>query len=85
MRRTLDSKVKGRPMWTWKKEVEVESVKVGLRMEDALCRSQWGVGVNQIAAGLRESGHPHLLGIQPDGKHRCICKSPFAQQPSINY
>ena len=27
------------------------------------------VGVNQIAAGLGECGHPHLLGILPDFKH----------------
>ena len=54
----LDSDVehqrkKGRLKRTWKKQVEEESVKVGLRMEDALCRSKWNVGVNQIAAGLR--------------------------------
>ena len=30
-----------------------ESVKIGLRREDALCRSKSGVNVNQIAAGLR--------------------------------
>ena len=30
-------KVNGRPNRTWKKQVEDESVKVGLRMEDALC------------------------------------------------
>ena len=30
-----------------------ESVKVGLRREDALCRSKWSVGVNRNAAGLR--------------------------------
>ena len=35
------------------KQVEEESVKVGMRMKDALCRSKWSVGVNQIAAGLR--------------------------------
>ena len=38
---------------TWKKQVEEECVKVGLRTEDALCRSKWSVGVKQIAAGLR--------------------------------
>ena len=46
-------KVKGRLKRTRKNEVEEESVKVGLRMEDALCRSKWRVGVNRIAAGLR--------------------------------
>ena len=30
-----------------------KSVKVGLRREDALCRSMWSVSINQIAAGLR--------------------------------
>ena len=35
------------------KQVEEESVNVGLRREDAFCRSKWSVGVNQIAAGLR--------------------------------
>ena len=30
----------------WKRQVEEESVKVGLRREDALCRSKWSVGVN---------------------------------------
>ena len=37
---------KGRPKRTWKKQAVEESVKVGLRMEDALCRSKWSVGVN---------------------------------------
>ena len=27
--------------------------KKGLRKKDALCRSEWSVGVNKIAAGLR--------------------------------
>ena len=34
-------------------KVEEESVKVGLRREDAFCRTRWSDGVNQIAAGLR--------------------------------
>ena len=44
---------KGRLKGTWKRQVEVESVKVGLRREDALCQSKLIVGVNVIAAGLR--------------------------------
>ena len=39
---------KGRP----KRQGEEESVKVGLRREDALGRSKWSVSVNMIAAGL---------------------------------
>ena len=43
LRRALDFEVeglrkKGKPKRTWKKQVEEESVKVGLRMEGALCR-----------------------------------------------
>ena len=58
LRRALDFEAEGqRKKWrtwrTWKKQVEEESVKVGLRMEDALYRSYWRVGVNHIAAGLR--------------------------------
>ena len=44
---------KGRPKRTWKKQVEKESIKVGLRREDVLCQSMWSVGVNKIVAGLR--------------------------------
>ena len=32
---------------------EEGSVKVGMRGEDSLYRLKWGVGVNQITAGLR--------------------------------
>ena len=34
-------------------QVDYESVKIGLRREDALCQSKWSVGMNQIADGLR--------------------------------
>ena len=58
LRRALDFEVEGQRKKeklkkTWKQQVEEESVKVGLRKEDALCRSKWSVGVNQIDAGLR--------------------------------
>ena len=45
--------MKGRPKRISKKQVEEKSENVGLRMEVALCRSKWSVGVNKIAAGLR--------------------------------
>ena len=44
---------KGKEKWTLKKQVEEESVKIGLRMDDAHYRSKSSVGVNQIAAGLK--------------------------------
>ena len=36
-----------------KKQIDEESMKVGLRRKDAICRSKWCVGVNKIAAGLK--------------------------------
>ena len=71
LRRALDlefegQRMKGRLKRTWKKQVEEESVKIGLRREDTFCRSKRSAGVKQIAAGGGESGHPHLLGILPD-------------------
>ena len=50
MRMALDFVVegqrkKGRLKRTWKKQVEEESVKVGLRREAVLCQSQWIVGL----------------------------------------
>ena len=44
-------------------------MKVGLRREDALCRSKWSVGVYQFAARLRLIWPPSLVG---DFKHRCL-------------
>ena len=43
---------KGMLKKTWKKQVEEESVMVGLRREDELCRLMWIDGFNQIAIGL---------------------------------
>ena len=58
LRRALDFEVegerkKGTLKRTWKKQVDEESVKVGLRKEETLFRSNSSVGINQIAAGLR--------------------------------
>ena len=47
LRMALDFLVEGqRKKWRLKRQFEEESVKVGLRMEDALCQSMWSVGVN---------------------------------------
>ena len=58
LRRALDFEVegqrkKGRPRRMWKKQVEEESMKVGLRRTDVLCRSKWSVSINKIDTGLR--------------------------------
>ena len=50
--RALDVEAEEQRKRTWKKQVEEESVKIGLRRKDALCRSNWSVGVIQISAGL---------------------------------
>ena len=52
LRRALDFEADGqRKKGTWKKQVEEESEKVGLRREDTLCRSKWSVSVSKISAG----------------------------------
>ena len=58
LRRALNFEVegqrkKGRHKRMWKKQVEEESMKVGLRRKDELCCPKWSVSVNKIAAGLR--------------------------------
>ena len=58
LRTALDFEVegqrkKGRPKRTWKKQVEKESMKNGLRRKEELCHSKLSVGVNKIAVGLR--------------------------------
>ena len=58
LRRALDFEVEGqrkkvRPKRKWNRQVEEESMKVGLRRKDALCRSKWSVCVKKVAAGLR--------------------------------
>ena len=50
-------------------------MKVGVRRKDALYRSTWSFDMNKIAAGLRSSGHPHLLGILPDFNDWCLSLS----------
>ena len=66
LRRALDFEVeghrkKGSPKRMWKNQVDEESVEVGLRREDALCRSKWSVGVSKMAAGLRLIRPPSLV------------------------
>ena len=77
LRKALDFEVEGqqkkdRPKRTWKKLVEEESVKVGLRMEDALFRSKWRVGVCQIAAGLTRIWPPSLVVDTTRFRHCCL-------------
>ena len=41
-----------RPKQTWKRQVE-ESLKIGLRVEEATDRARWREGVRAIAGGMR--------------------------------
>ena len=43
---------RGRPRKTWKKQVEKETQKIGLKKEDALRRDKWRDGVRAIAEGI---------------------------------
>lgn len=44
---------RGRPKKTWKKQVEEESKRVGLKKEDAFNRVRWRDGVRAIAVRMR--------------------------------
>ena len=55
---------RGRPKKTWKKQVEEETEKIGLKKEDALRRDKWRDGVREIAEGMGQI-RPSLL----KGKH----------------
>ena len=64
LRRALDFDVEGqrkKGKRSWNRQVEEESVKVGLWMEDALFQSNLHVGINQIAAWLRWIWSPSLV------------------------
>ena len=43
---------RGRPKKIWKKQVEEETEKIGLKKEDALRRNKWRDGVRTIAEGM---------------------------------
>ena len=62
---------------TWKRQVEEESVKVGLRGKDNLCRSKWSVNVNKITVG-----HPHLLGLLPEFRYFCLSQDMTLLMPA---
>ena len=44
---------RGRPKQTWKKQVEENIKKIGLRVEEATDRARWREGVRAIAEGMR--------------------------------
>ena len=43
---------RGRPKQTWKKQVEENIKKIGLRVEEATDRARWREGVGAIAEGM---------------------------------
>ena len=43
---------RGRPKKIWKKQMEEETVKIGLKKEDALNRAKWRDGLRAIAKGM---------------------------------
>ena len=47
---------RGRPKKTWKKQMEKETEKIGLKKEDALRRGRWRDAVRAIAEGIVKSG-----------------------------
>ena len=43
---------RGRPNMTWKKQVEEETEKIGLKKDNTLSRAKWRDGVRAIAEGM---------------------------------
>ena len=43
---------RGRPKQTWKKQIEENIKKIGLRVEEATDRARWREGVGAIAEGM---------------------------------
>ena len=82
LRRALDFEVesqrkKGRPKRTWKRQVEKKRMKVGFRRKDALCRSEWSVGIIMIAAGLKGIWPPSLIGDTTRFQNWCLSLSVY--------
>ena len=67
-----DQRREGRPNRTCNRQVEEESVKVGLRRVDALCRSKWSVAEIRLLVSCGESDHSHMLGILSHFKDWCL-------------
>ena len=53
----IDKRKRGLPKKTWKKQVEEETEKIGLKKKDALNQDKWRDGVRAIAEGMGEFGH----------------------------
>ena len=71
LRKVLEFEVRGkrkpgRPMKSWKMQVEKESKSVGLEKKDSMNRARWRVGVREIAVGVN-SVTP-VYGYKPGSK-----------------
>ena len=71
---------RGRPKQTWKKQVEENIKKIGLRVEEATDRARWREGVGAIAEG-GASGHLRTRGktglkLEDDD---CLCHISYVE------
>ena len=57
---------RGRPKKIWKKQVEEETKKIGLKKEDALIRDKWRDGVRTIAERMGVNPAISVKGTTPD-------------------
>ena len=84
LRVALNLKVSGkrkreRPKKTWKKQVEEETEKIGLKKKDALRRDKWRNEVRAIAEGLGEIRQSLLKG-----QHRIKTESLLHDEVTIS-
>ena len=71
LRKVLEFEVRGkrkpgRPMKSWKMQVEKESKSVGLEKKDSMNRARWRVGVREIAVGVNPA--TPVYGYKPGSK-----------------
>ena len=57
---------RGRPKKTWKKQVQEETEKIGLKKEDALRRDKWRDRERAIAEEIRENPAIFAKGTTPN-------------------
>ena len=71
LRKVLEFEVRGkrkpgRPMKSWKMQVEKESKSVGLEKKDSMNLARWRVGVREIAVGVTPAAP--VYGYKPGSK-----------------
>ena len=90
LRRAFDFEAEGerkkeRSTRIWKRQVEEESMKVGLRKEDALCYSEWSVGVKKDCSLVEVNVTSIIVGELPYFKDWCLSFSHKVEHKTLEH